>query len=133
MFCAEFVFFPAHDEGVDQGEVEQEQGGCDPGTHGDGCAEDEEKAAEVQRIARVGVGARDGEDFLLVKIAGGVGANDEADEANGGTEENGTERGTREEKHNDGDEIAESNTPAREKVGGSQERAPRQRCTASKT
>lgn len=133
MFCAEFPFFAAHDEGIDQGERDEEQDGDNPGMHGDGNAEGEETAAEVQRVAGVGVGAGDGKDFLLVEITGGVGANDEADEADGGTEKNGVERGTREEKHDDGQEIAEANAPAREEVGGGHESAPRRRCTASKT
>ncbi len=93
VFCAEFTFFAAHDEGIDQGEIEEQQGGDNPGMHGDGSAEGEETTAEVQRIAGAGVGAGDGEDFLLVEITGGVGANDEAEEADGGTEKNGVERG----------------------------------------
>ena len=74
--------------------------------HGDSGAEGEKTAAEVQRIAGAGVGAGDGEDFLLVQIAGGVGANDEADEANSGTEKYRVQRRTRDEKHDYSEEIA---------------------------
>ncbi len=68
-----------------------------------------------------------------MEIAGGIGANDEADEADGSAEEDGVERGTRNQKHDAGEEVSEANTPAREKVGGCHERAPRRRCTALKT
>lgn len=133
MLCAKFVFFAAHDERIDQSKIEQEHGGDDPRVHGNGGAKGEQTATEVERIAGAGVGTGDGEDFLLVEVAGGVSANDEAEEADGGTEKNRVERGTREEQHDDGEEIAEANTPAGEEFGGGHETAPRRRCTASKT
>lgn len=79
MFCAEFPFFAAHDEGIDHSEIEQEQSGDDPGIHGDGGAEGKETTAEVERIAGAGVRASNSEDLLLVEIAGGIGANDKAE------------------------------------------------------
>ena len=93
--AAEFDFFAAHDEGVDKSEIEKKQRGGEPGVHGDGGAEGEDAAAEVEWIAGAGVGAGGGEDGLLVKIAGGVGADGEAEEADECADENGAGFGAR--------------------------------------
>ena len=95
VMAAEFDFFAAHNEGVDENEINQEKGGGEPGVHGDGGTESEDAAAEVEGIAGAGVGAGGGEDGLLVEIAGGAGANGEAEEADTGADQNGKRFGTR--------------------------------------
>ena len=46
---------------------------------GDGDAEREDRAAEIERIARVGVGPRDREHFLFVQMACRQGAHEQPD------------------------------------------------------
>ena len=75
VMAAEFDFFTAHDERVDEREIKKEQRGGPPGVHGDGGTESEDAAAEVEGITGAGVGACGSEDGLLVKIASGVRAN----------------------------------------------------------
>ena len=93
--AAELDFFAAHDEGVDEREIQKEQDGGGPGVHGDGAAEGENAAAEVEGITGAGVWAGGGEDGLLVEIAGGVGANGKAKEADTGADQNGKRFGAR--------------------------------------
>lgn len=95
VMAAEFDFFSAHDEGVDEGKIEEEEGGGEPGVHGNGGAEGEDAAAEVERIAGAGVRAGGGEDGLFVEIAGGVGADGEAEEADAGADQNRARGGVR--------------------------------------
>ena len=64
----------------------------------------------------MGVGACGGEDFLFVEIAGGVGANGEADETDAGTDEDGARDGAGEPEHDDGKQVADSDAPASEEV-----------------
>ena len=116
--AAEFEFFAAHDEGVNEGEIGEEENGGAPGVHGDGGAQGQDAAAEVERVAGIGVWAGGGEDFLLVEVAGGVGANDEADQTNAGTEKNGARDWTREIEHDDGKQVADADTPAGEEIEG---------------
>ena len=133
VFGAEFVLFAAHDKGVDQRKVEQEKNGGDCGMHGDGGTERKKAAAEVKRIAGVGVRAGYGEDFLFVKIAGGERADGQAYKSHESTEENGKWRGSREKKNNGGERVTETDTPASKEVGDGHAGASMRRCTASKT
>jgi len=97
VMAAEFDFFAAHDERVNEREIQKEQDGGGPGVHGHCGAEGEDAAAEVEGIAGAGIGAGGGEDGLLVEIAGGAGANGEAEEADTGADQNGKRFGTRKE------------------------------------
>jgi len=65
VMAAEFDFFAAHNEGVDENEINQEKGGGEPGVHGDGGADGEDAAAEIERIAGASVGAGGGEEGLF--------------------------------------------------------------------
>jgi len=116
VMAAEFDFFAAHDQGVDEGEIKKEQGGGEPGVHGDGGTEGEDAAAEVERIASAGVGAGGGEDGLLVEISGGVRANGEAEEADASADKNGAGRGARKKKDYDGEQVADANALAGEEI-----------------
>jgi hypothetical protein len=91
----------------------------------------EETAAEVKRVPCVSIGARDGEDFLLVEEASGIGANSQAEQPQNATEKNRPGYRPSEQKDDQSKKIAEANTPARKKVGGGHALAPRRRCTAS--
>jgi len=92
VMAAEFDFFAAHDERVNEREIQNKQDGGGPGVHGNLRRRGlQDAAAEVEGIAGAGVGAGGGEDGLLVEIAGGAGANGEAEEADTGADQNGEE------------------------------------------
>ncbi len=133
MVAAKFEFFAAHDKGVDEREISEEENGGGPGVHGHGGSEGEDAAAEVERIARVGVGTGGGEERLLVEVAGGVGADEETDDADAGSEENGARDGAGEIEDEDGEDVTDADAPAGEEVEGGHGVAPRRRRRASKT
>jgi len=131
--AAEFEFLAAHHEGVDEGEIGEKEKPGGPGVHGDGGAEGEDAASEVERIASVGVGAGGGEEFLFVEVAGGIGADDEAEEADASADEDGTRYRAREIENDEGQGIADADAPAGKEVEGGHAEAPRRWRTASKT
>ncbi len=125
MMPAEFEFFAAHDKRVDEREIREKENRGGPRTHGDGGAEGENAAAEIEGIARVGIGAGGGEDGLLVEVASGVRANDETDEANASANQDGARDGTREAESEDGENVADADAPASEEVEESHAEAAR--------
>ena len=72
---AEFGFFAPHYNRIKQREVDTEKSEGDPAVRRNADAESKDCAPKVQRIARVGVRARNGQDFLFVKMARGRSAN----------------------------------------------------------
>ena len=85
---AKFVLFPAHHYGIKDREIYAEQKGRDPGACCDGNAQRKHGASQIERIASVGVRARDGEHFLFVKIARGPGTQSQTDQADQRTVQN---------------------------------------------
>lgn len=128
-----FHLFAAHDEAIDQCKVDQEQCGSRPRIHGQGSADGEKATAEIERIARVGIRAGNGEHFLFMEEACGISTDEEADHADGGAEEDGARGGSCQPEDQDGQEIAEANTPTGEEIESSHECTPRRCFTAAKT
>jgi len=77
MVSAQFAFFAAHDDGVEQGEIAEQEGRWDPRMGGDRHTQREDRAAEIERVASVGVGPRDREDRLFVEMACCQGTNEQ--------------------------------------------------------
>src|SRR5271168_36972 len=100
---------------------------------GNGRAARKDGAAEIERIARVSVRPRDGEDLLLAEMTGGQRAKQQASKANDRAEQDAARRGTSEPENADGERIAEADAIARQKGGGVHAQVPIWRRTASKT
>jgi len=60
------ALFPTHDDEIDDREIDKQNGGGNPGVRRDCGPERKYCAAQVQRIARVGVWTSDRQNFLLV-------------------------------------------------------------------
>src|SRR6202023_3283387 len=84
-------------------------------------------------IASVGVGARDGEDFLFVKVACGQAAQEQTGDADKRAKKNASRRGPGQHERHDGQGIPQPHAPAREEGRDAHEWAPMRRQTALKT
>src|SRR5271154_5156811 len=84
---------------------------------GNSRAEREDGAAQIKRIARVGVRAGDGQGLLLVKIASGVSAQPQTQRADQRANCNVARRGPREPQNGDGQRISQADTPTGKECG----------------
>src|SRR5271157_1093307 len=73
-------------------------------------------AAEIERVARVGIGPGRGEHLLFVQIAGGAGADGEANQADRRAKKNGARSRARQKKSHNREEIADAHAPTGEKI-----------------
>lgn len=76
VMLAKLCFFPTHDDRIKQRKIAAQNDSRYPGVRGDGGGKRKNEAAEIQRIPRVGVGPGHGQNFLLVKMAGGAGTDE---------------------------------------------------------
>ena len=130
---AKFLFFAAHDDGVEQSEIAEQEERGDPRMGGDGDAQGEDRAAEIERVTRVGVGSCDRENRLFVEVACCQGTNEQADAPDERAIENALRSGVSQHQHDDREGIAQAHAPAREESGSPHEDEPILRRTASKT
>jgi len=89
MLLVQFEGFAFHNEGIDKSEIAEEQASGPEGVGGDTSSKGKKAAAEVKRVAGASVGPGNGENLLLVKVPGSISADDETEQAEGGTDENG--------------------------------------------
>src|SRR5260370_105521 len=129
----ESSLFPTHYKGIKQSEIANQNQRGRPGMCGDGSAEDQEEAAQIERIPRVSVRSRGSENFLFVQISRRAHANPQANRADERAGKNAFSRRPREPQSNHGQWIAEAYAPAREKGCSAHLAAPMQRHTASYT
>ena len=112
-------FFGADDGKID-GEEQDDHDGRDPeAARGDGESEGDDEGSEIERVARVGVGAGGGELLVLVDVSGGEGADEDA---GSGEEEAGGDRGPgrmREVEVDDGEKESERHADAAGDAGPS--------------
>ncbi|OLE86098.1 MAG: hypothetical protein AUG07_03140 [Acidobacteria bacterium 13_1_20CM_2_60_10] len=71
--AAELGFFTAHDDRIKHREISTNQEGGEPRIRNHSETESEDRAAEIERVARVGIRAGDSERFLLAQITGSIG------------------------------------------------------------
>src|SRR5216684_6338887 len=128
------LLLPPHDDGVKQCEIDEQNHGGNPGAHGDAGADSKNGAAEIERIPCVGVRAGDREDFLLVKISSGKGAQPQANRSRERASQNAARRGAGKKQNDNYERIAKADAPTREeRSDGAHARASTLRRTASKT
>src|SRR5689334_25423872 len=122
MFQAQFFFFAAHHHGIKNCEIKKKKCCRYPRTHRDRSAESQYRAAKIERIPRIGIRPGDREHFLLVQVAGRVGADQKAEGTDESAEQNVARRGMSEPKDGCSQRIAETNAPAHEKFAGNPHR-----------
>src|SRR5215472_5990448 len=111
MAHGQLFFFSTHDHGVENRKVEKQEKRRDPRVHGYRRAKRQDGAAEIQGIARIGIGASHSQNFLFVQIAGGVSAQAKTSQTNKPTEQDAPRLRARKPEHHSGQGIAEANTP----------------------
>src|SRR5216683_3308265 len=130
----ELLLFPAHHHRIKNCEVNHKDQCRFPRARGKSGPKSQDSAAEIERISGVSVGARDGEDFLLVKISGCVRAHPQTNDARQGAQQDAARCGPGKIKHRYRKRITEAYAPAHKKITvAAHRRTSSCRRTASKT
>ena len=85
---AKLRFFAAHDDGIEQCKVSAQNSRGYPRMRCNARPYGEDGAAKIERIARVRVGACDGQNFLFVQMARSACANEQTEQAKRRSPEN---------------------------------------------
>src|SRR5713226_8760042 len=130
----ELLLFPAHHHRIKNCEVNHKDQCRFPRARGKSGPKSQDSAAEIERVSGVSVGSGDGEDFLLVKIAGCVRAHRQTNDTRQGALQNAARCGARKSKNRERERITEAHAPMHKKIAGrAHPRTSTCRRTASKT